>query len=132
MLLGLLLGIASSALVAREAYGHRLAAVLPSPWLTAGLGLLVLGLGLVMAVVSPRFTSSLACGALPGAIYGSFMLSGDGAQQLAYGWSAIPVALGALALHAGLFRSRGPGGGGSRPWSARRGNAPRIPRARTR
>ena len=61
-------------------------------------------------------------------MYGAIVLADDGTRQMAYGWSAIPVALGCLAIGAGLHAARS----SKRPWSARRSNAPRIPRARTR
>lgn len=128
MLVGLLLGLAGSVVVGRAARDHTLAAALPLPWVTASLGLVVIAVGWVLSLATPRFAAGVAVGAVPGAVYAAFVLTGDGEKQLAYGWSAIPIALGALALGAGLHASRTP----SRPWSARRHTAPRVPRARLR
>ena len=128
MFVGLLLGLAGSLLVGRAALDHTLAAALPLPWVTASLGLAVLAVGWVLSSATPRLAAGLAAGALPGAVYAALVLAGDGERQLAYGWSAIPVALGGLALGAGLHASRSH----SRPWSARRHSAPRVPRARLR
>ena len=126
MLLGLLLGIASSAWLALAAHDGQLEPALPSPWVTASLGLAVLAVGWVLAAISPHFAAALAVGALPGAIYGAIVLGGGTDRQLAYAWAAVPVALGWVAVTAGFADRRGH----SRSWSARRATAPRIPRAR--
>jgi hypothetical protein len=126
--IGLVLGIAFSVAVVQSGREHTLAEALPSPWVTACLGLAVVFGGWVIANAMPRFTSGLALAALPGAIYGSLILSWDDHAQLSYGWSAIPIALGCLALGASIHAA----GHGQKPWSARRGSAPRIPRARAR
>jgi len=128
VLVGLLLGLASSLAVGRAAHDHTLAAVLPRPWVTASLGLVVIAVGWVMSMATPRLAAGAAAGALPGAVYAAIVLAGDEPRQLAYGWSAILVALGCLALGAGLHASQS----SSRPWSARRSTAARVPRARTR
>ena len=127
MIIGLALGVVASLWVGIAARDEKLAAYLPNPWLTACLGLGIVALGWVMANAAPRFAAALAGAALPGAVYAAVTLAGDDTRQLAYGWSAIPVALACLALGAGLHASRH----ASRPWSARRSTAPRIPRART-
>ena len=126
--IGLVLGIAFSTAVVQSAREHTLAEALPSPWVTACLGLAVVLGGWIIANAMPRFTSGLALAALPGAIYGSLALSWEDHAQLSYGWSAIPIALACLALGACLHAA----GSGQKPWSARRSSAPRIPRARTR
>jgi len=132
VVIGLLLGIAGSSLMALAAYEHRLADALPSPWYTASFGIGVLAVGWVLAIAWPRFASYLAAAALPGAIYAALMLSGDGYKDLAYGWAAVPVTLGWLAIRASLGGSSPGGRHQGRAWSARRSTAPRIPRARTR
>jgi len=128
VLVGLLFGLASSVVVGRAANDHTLAAALPRPWLTASLGLVVIAIGWVMSMATPRLAAGAAAGALPGTVYAAVVLADDGSRQLAYGWSAILIALGCLALGAGLHAGRSR----SRPWSARRTTAPRVPRARTR
>lgn len=128
MFVGLLLGLAGSVLVGRAAYDHSLAGALPLPWVTASLGLAVVAVGWVLSSATPRLAAGLTAGALPGAVYAAFALAGDGARQQAYGWSAIPIALGALAVGTGLHASRSH----TRPWSARRSSALRVPRARPR
>ncbi len=128
MLIGLLLGLASSAWVGRSAHDHTLAGFLPQPWVTACLGLGVIAVGWVMATAIPGFAAGLAVGALPGAVYAALVLAGDGSRQLAYGWSGVPIALAGLAIGAGTHSARSQ----TRPWSARRSTAGGIPRARTR
>jgi len=128
VVLGLILGIAASSWVTVAARDHTLAASLPNPWLTACLGLGVVAVGWVMANAAPRFAAALAGASAPGAVYGAVVLAGDGAKQLAYGWSAVPIALICLALGAGLHAAHH----AHRPWSARRSTAGRIPRVRTR
>lgn len=128
MIVGLLLGLAGSVLVGRAAYDHTLAGALPLPWLTASLGLAVIAVGWLLGSATPRLAAGLTAGALPGAVYAGVALAGDGARQLAYGWSAITIAVGALALGTGLHASRSH----ARPWSARRRTALRVPRARPR
>ncbi len=128
MLVGLVLGLAGSVLVGRAAHDHTLAGALPLPWVTASLGLAVLAVGWVLSSATPRVAAGLAAGALPGAVYAASALAGDGERQLAYGWSAILIALGGLTLGAGLHASRSH----TRPWSARRRTASRVPRARLR
>jgi len=132
VIVGLLLGVASSAWLARRAHDHELFYALPNPWLTASFGVGIVAAGWVLALAWPRFAANFAASALPGAIYAALMLSGDGAKELAYGWAAIPVALGWLALHAGLSGSSSRSRNRSRAWSARRASAPRVPRVRTR
>ena len=127
MVLGLVLGFAASAWVVAAARDHTLAAALPNPWLTACLGLAVVAVGWVAAHAVPRFAASLAAAAAPGAAYGAVMLASDGADQLAYGWSAVPISLACLALGAGLHAARH----AHKPWSARRSSSPRLPRVRT-
>jgi peptidoglycan/LPS O-acetylase OafA/YrhL len=125
---GLVLGVLASAWVGTAARERTLAESLPSPWWTACLGLGVIAIGWVLANAAPRFAATLAGAAAPGAVYGAIVLAGDGDGQLAYGWSAVPVALVCLAIGAGLHAAhRKP-----RPWSARRSTAPRVPRLRTR
>lgn len=128
MAFGLILGILASIWIGRAARDHELAAALPSPWLTACLGLGILILGWVLANAAPRFATALAGAALPGALYGAISLAADGDRLLAYGWSAVPVALMALAIRAGSYTS----GHGPRSWSSRRARAPRVPRLRVR
>lgn len=128
VVIGLILGLAASAWVVVSARDDTLAAALPNPWLTASLGLAVVAVGWVAANAAPRFAGALAGAAAPGAAYGAIVLAADGDRQLAYGWSAIPIALGCLALGAGLHAAHQP----QRPWSARRGSSPRLPRTRTR
>jgi hypothetical protein len=128
VVIGLLLGILGSAYVGIAAHDHTLAAALPSPWLTASLGLGIIAVGWVMGNATPRFAAALALGATPGAAYAAAMLAGDGERQLAYGWSAVPVALACLAFGAGFHAAHSH----HRPWSARRRTAPRLPRVRTR
>jgi hypothetical protein len=128
VVLGLVLGIAASVWLGRAAHDHALAAALPSPWVTACLGLVIVAAGWVTANVAPRFAAALGAAAAPGAAYGAVMLSADGEQQLAYGWSAVPITLACLAIGAGLHAAQH----GQKPWSARRGTAPRLPRVRTR
>lgn len=112
----------------RAARAHELAGALPDPWLTAGLGLVVVVLGWVIAAAAPRFAAGLAGAAAPGAIYAAVRLSMDGERYLAYGWSAVPVALCCVGLGAGMHAAQHP----RRSWSARRATAPRVPRVRTR
>jgi len=128
MLVGVLLGLFGSVVMGRAAHDQTLAGALPQPWLTALLGLAVLAVGWVLSTATPRFGAGLAAGALPGAVYAALALAGDGESQLAYGWSAILIALGGVALGAGLHASHSH----TRPWSARRHSAPRLPRARLR
>ena len=128
MVLGLLLGILGSFYVGMAAHDHTLAAALPTPWVTASLGLGIVAVGWVMGNATPRFAAALALAAMPGAAYAAVMLAGDGDRQLAYGWSAVPIALGCLAFGAGFHASHSR----HRPWSARRRTSPRLPRARTR
>ena len=128
MLIGLVLGLSSSAWLALAAHEHRLEPALPGVAVTASLGLAVLGVGWLLTALSPRFTAALAAGALPGAVYGAIALAGEGSQQLAYAWSAVPVALGWVAIVAAFSGQRTR----SRPWSARRQTAPRVPRVRVR
>ena len=128
VIIGLVLGGAASAWMIRAARDHELAGALPSPWVTACLGFAVVALGWVIASAAPRFAAALAGASTPGAIYGAIMLSMDGNRVLSIGWSAVPVALGCLALGAGLHAAQAP----HKPWSARRANAPRVPRVRTR
>ena len=128
MVIGLALGVVASLWLGIAARDEKLAAYLPNPWLTACLGLGILAVGWVMANAAPRFAAGLAVAALPGAVYAALVLAGGDSRQLAYGWSAVPVALAALALASGLHAARHP----SRPWSVRRSTAPKIPRARTR
>jgi peptidoglycan/LPS O-acetylase OafA/YrhL len=128
VILGLLFGAAASIWVAVAARDQSLEAALPTPWVTACLGLAVVVVGWVLANAAPRFAAALAGAAAPGAAYGAVVLAGDGAEQLAYGWSAMPIALGCLAIGAGLHGAKH----AQKPWSARRSTAPRVPRARTR
>ncbi len=128
VVIGLLLGILGSAWVGLAARDHTLAASLPSPWVTASLGVGIVVVGWVVANATPRFAAALALAATPGAAYASVMLAGDGERQLAYGWSAVPIALACLAFGAGFHAASTR----HRPWSARRSTAPRVPRARTR
>jgi hypothetical protein len=128
VVLGLLLGIGASAWLGLAARDHELAESLPTPWMTACLGLGIIVIGWVMANAAPRFAAALAGAAAPGAVYGAIMLAGDGQGQLAYGWSAVPISLVCLAAGAGLHAAhRRP-----RSWSSRRATAPKVPRLRTR
>lgn len=127
VILALVVGLASSAWLALTAYDHQMAPALPGLWATASFGLGVLAVGWVLTALSPRFTASLAASLFPGAVYGSIALSSDGLPQLAYAWSAVPVALAWVGITAGFSDRRGSRG---RPWSVRRSSAPRIPRAR--
>jgi hypothetical protein len=128
VVIGLILGIAASAWLGMAARDHELADSLPTPWLTACLGLGIIAIGWVMGNAAPRFAAALAGAAAPGAVYGAVMLAGDGESQLAYGWSAVPIALVCLALGSGLHAANRR----HRPWSARRATAPKVPRLRTR
>lgn len=128
VVLGLVLGVLASAGVALAARDQSLADALPNPWLTACLGLGVVVVGWVLANAAPRFAAALAGASAPGAAYGAIVLAGDGARQLAYGWSAVPVALACVAFGAGVQGAHRK----HRSWSARRGTAPRVPRVRTR
>jgi len=128
VIIGLVLGVVASGWMVQAARHHTLADGLPAPSMTAGLGLAVIAIGWVIANAAPRFTSALAAAAAPGAMYGALMLAKDGDNQLAYGWSAVPVALACLAAGAGAHASRH----GQKAWSARRGTAPKLPRVRTR
>lgn len=128
VLIGFLLGLAFSGSVVNAARDRTFAGALPSPWVTASLGLVVIAIGWVTANATPRFAAALAMGALPGAVYGSLVLAWQGDSQLSYGWSAMPIALGCLALGASLHAAKS----ARKPWSARRGSSPRLPRARTR
>lgn len=128
MVIGLIVGAAASMWMARAAHDHTLAAALPEPWATACLSLVIVVVGWVASSSVPRLAAALAGAAAPGAVYGAVMLAGDGERQLAYGWSAIPVTLICLAVGAGLHSAEHP----TRPWSARRRSAPRVPRLRTR
>jgi len=128
VVLGLVLGFAASLWVTVAARDHTLAATLPNPWMTASIGLGICAIGWVTATAAPRFSAALAGAAVPGATYGAIMLAADGANQLAYGWSAVPISLGCLALGAALHAARRH----QRPWSARRATASRVPRLRTR
>ena len=127
VVIGLVLGLTSSAWLALAVQDDQLESALPGVWVTASLGLAVLGVGWLLSAISPRFAAALAAGAIPGAVYGAIALAGEGSQQLAYAWSAVPVALGWVAVVAAFSGPRGR----SRPWSARRRTAPRVPRART-
>lgn len=128
VLLGFLLGLAFSGSVVSAARDDTFADALPSPWVTASLGLVVIAIGWVTANATPRFAAALAMSALPGALYGSLVLAWQGDSQLSYGWSAMPIALGCLAFGASLHASKS----GRKPWSARRGSSPSLPRTRTR
>ena len=128
VVIGLILGVLASAWVGLAARDHNLAAALPTPWVTASMGLGVVVVGWVTANTIPRFAAGLAAAAVPGAAYGAMMLASDGDKQLAYGWTAVPVALACLAVGAGLHANQH----ARRPWSARRGRAPKLPRVRTR
>lgn len=128
MVIGLLLGIVASAWMALAARDQTLADNLPNPWLTACFGLAVVAVGWVLANAAPRFAAALAAASAPGAAYGAIVLAGDGARQLAYGWSAVPVALVCLAVGAGGHSVQRK----QQPWSARRRTSPRVPRVRTR
>ena len=128
VIIGIILGLAFSASVVRAADDASLAGNLPSPIMTACLGLAVVAAGWVTINAAPRFAAGLATAAVPGAVYASMRLASDGENQLAYGWSSITIALGCLAVGALLHAARH----GNKPWSARRSSSPRIPRARTR
>lgn len=128
VIIGLVLGFAASAWVVVAARDHTLVDALPNPWITACMGLAVVAVGWVTANVAPRFAAAFPAAAFPGAAYGAVMLASDGADQMAYGWSAVPVALGCLAVGAGLHAAQSK----HKPWSARRSSAPRVPRVRTR
>ena len=125
--MGLVLGITSSVWLALAVQKDQLEPALPGAWVTASLGLAALGVGWLLTAVSPRFTAALAVGAMPGAVYGAIALAGGGSQQLAYAWSAVPLALGWVAILAAFSGRRNQ----SRPWSTRRRTAPGVPRART-
>lgn len=126
--LGLILGLVASAWVGIAARDHTLAAALPTPLLTACIGIGIVAGGWVMTSAAPRFAAALAGAAAPGAAYGAVMLAGDGAHQLAYGWSAVPIALGCLAFGAGVHAANT----AHKPWSARRRTSSRVPRVRMR
>jgi len=128
VVIGFALGVVVSLWLAIAAQDDRLANLLPNPWLTGCLGFGILALGWVMAHATPRFAAALAVASLPGAAYAAIVLAQEGSRQLAYGWSAVPISLGGVAIGASLHASRH----AQKPWSARRSTAPRIPRARTR
>lgn len=128
VLIGLVLGLAFSISVVQASDERKLAAALPSPLWTACMGLAVVGAGWLTASVTPRFAAGLATAAVPGAVYAAMRLAWDGEEKLAYGWSAIPVALGCVAVGAGIHATQH----SRKPWSARRGRSSRIPRVRTR
>ncbi len=128
MLVGLLLGLAGSVLVGRAAHDHTLVAALPIPWVTASLGLAVIAIGWVLSTATPRLAAGLAAGALPGAVYAAVALArrrGEAAGLRLVGHPDRPWRPG---LGAGLHASRSH----TRPWSARRRTASRVPRARLR
>ncbi len=128
VIIGLILGVAASAWVVVAARDQTLADALPTPWVTACLGIGIVVVGWVMANATPRFAAALAGAAAPGAVYGALVLAAEGDRQLAYGWSAVPIALTGLAVGAGLHAAHR----GQRPWSARRASASKVPRLRTR
>ena len=127
VIIALVVGLASSAWLAITAHNHQMAPALPGLWATASFGLGVVAVGWVLTALSPRCTATLAASLFPGAVYGAIALSSDGFPQLAYAWTAVPVALAYVGITAGFSDRRGSRG---RPWSVRRSSAPRIPRGR--